>query len=142
MTFKNLLRAKRRVVQLSNESFYTFKGKMVPCMAGIYGAYQTRWIFLSYEHSWFRRGRDNSLKSYGPIKITKCAINIHDKILETRLERVMNKLIHRDQVGFMRHEIITDSLKKGFMLMQIDNDTQTLVFANSLNTQEVCNRMK
>lgn len=54
----------------------------------------------------------------------------------------MNKLIHRDQVGFMRHEIITDSLKKGFMLIQIDNDTQTLVFANSANTKEVCNRME
>lgn len=82
------------------------------------------------------------LKVMGPIKITKCTINIHAKILETRLERLMNKLIHRGQVGFMRHEIITDSLKKGFMLMQIDNDTQTLVFANSINTQEVCNRME
>lgn len=60
----------------------------------------------------------------------------------TRLERVMDKLIHKGQVGFMRHEIIADSLKKGFMLMQIDNDTQTLVFANSVNIQEVCNRME
>lgn len=54
----------------------------------------------------------------------------------------MGKLIHRDQVEFMRHEIITDSMKKSFMLMQIDSDTQTLVFANSVNTLEVCNRME
>jgi hypothetical protein len=51
----------------------------------------------------------------------------------TILERVMDKLIHRDPVGFMRHERIMDKLKKSFMLMQIDNDTQTLVFANSVN---------
>lgn len=54
----------------------------------------------------------------------------------------MGKLIHRDQVGFMKHEIIADSMKKSFMLMQIDSDTQTLVFANSVNIQEVCNRME
>ena len=60
----------------------------------------------------------------------------------TILERVMDKLIHSDHVGFMRHERIMARLKKGFMLMQIDNDTQTLVFANSVNIQEVCNRMK
>jgi hypothetical protein len=54
----------------------------------------------------------------------------------------MDKLIHRDQVGFMRHEIITDSLKKSFMLMQIDSDIQILVFANSINIQEVRNRME
>lgn len=61
---------------------------------------------------------------------------IYAKILVTRLERGMCKLVHGDQVGFMRHEIITDTLKKGFMLMQINNDTQTLVFANYVNVQE------
>ena len=40
----------------------------------------------------------------------------------------------------MRHETIIDSMKKSFMLMQIDSDTQTLVFANSVNIQEVCNK--
>lgn len=52
----------------------------------------------------------------------------------------MGKLINRDQVGFMRHEIIADSMEKGFMLMQTDSDTQTLVFANSVNMQEECGR--
>lgn len=60
--------------------------------------------------------------------------------MATRLERVMDKLIHRDQVGFMRHETIIDSMKKSFMLIQIDSDTQTLVFANSVNIQEVYNK--
>lgn len=59
----------------------------------------------------------------------------------TRLERVMGKLINRAQAGFMRHEIITVSMKKSFMLMQIDSDTQILVFANSVNMQEEYNRM-
>lgn len=54
----------------------------------------------------------------------------------------MDKLINRDQVGFMRHKIITDSMKKSFMLMQIDGDTQTLVFANSANIQEEWNRIE
>lgn len=52
----------------------------------------------------------------------------------------MDKLIHRDQAGFMRHETIIDSMKKSFMLIQIDSDTQTLVFANSVNIQEVYNK--
>lgn len=60
----------------------------------------------------------------------------------TRLERVMAKLINRDQVGFMRHEIITDSTKKSFMFMQIDSDARILVFANSVTMQEEYNRME
>lgn len=60
----------------------------------------------------------------------------------TQLERVMAKLINRDQVGFMRYEIITDSMKQSFMFMQIESDTQTLVFANSVTMQEESNRME
>lgn len=74
--------------------------------------------------------------------MTKRAMKKYAKVLATRLERVMGKLINRDQVGFMRHEIIIDSMKKSFMLMQIDGDTQTLVFANAANMQEDCNRIE
>lgn len=38
----------------------------------------------------------------------------------------------------MRHEIIAGSMKKSFMLMQTDSDTQTLAFADSVNMQEEC----
>ena len=54
--------------------------------------------------------------------------------LMTRLKRVMNKLINRDRVGFIRHELITDDTMKSFMFIRIDSDR--LVFASSVNVQE------
>lgn len=72
----------------------------------------------------------------------KCAIKKYAKILATILERVMDKLVNRDQVGFMRHKIITDSMKKSFMLIQIDGDTQIPVFANPANIQKEWNKIE
>lgn len=54
----------------------------------------------------------------------------------------MDKLINRNQVGFMRHKVITDSMKKSFMLMQTDGDTQILLFASSADIQEEGNRIE
>jgi hypothetical protein len=63
---------------------------------------------------------DNPTKvgDYSPISLLNCSIKLLIKILANGLQKVITKIVHRNQYGFIKHRSIQDCLAWAFVSMQ------------------------
>lgn len=73
-----------------------------------------------------KEGKDPTLcSSYRPTSLLKTDLKLFTKILVTRLNRLLQDLVHLDQVGFIPTREARDSTTKVLNLMHIANRTRT-----------------
>lgn len=62
---------------------------------------------------------NTSCTNYRPISLLNQDIKILAKILATRLNKIIGKLIHNDQVGFMPTRQASDNVRRAVLLAHI-----------------------
>ena len=63
-------------------------------------------------------GKENTVDGYRPISLQNCSVKILSKVLATRLQRVLPKMILLDQTGFLKGRCIYENLIYATELIQ------------------------
>ena len=67
--------------------------------------------------------KDTSLCSnYRPLSILDTEIKAHAKIQAIRLEKIMTKLVHNDQTGFIKSRLASDNMRRLLHVIQAAKD--------------------
>uniref|UniRef100_A0AAR2LBM4 Reverse transcriptase domain-containing protein n=1 Tax=Pygocentrus nattereri TaxID=42514 RepID=A0AAR2LBM4_PYGNA len=65
-----------------------------------------------------KKGKDpHNCQSYRPISLINCDAKILDKVLAKRLDKVVETLVHPDQVGFIHQRNSTDNIRRFIDIM-------------------------
>ena len=63
---------------------------------------------------WYKNSAPSSLNDYRPITLLNCCLKVITKLLANRLQRVILRIIHRNQYGFLKGRTIQDCLAWAF----------------------------
>lgn len=78
-------------------------------------------------------------EGYHPISLLNSERIIYAKIFARRLDAILPKLIHIDQIGFVRSRQIVDNMRKLIHIMHYANSTAEPTIAVSLDTKRSLN---
>lgn len=80
-------------------------------------------------------------ESYRPISLLCCDYNIRTKVLAGRLEKIMPKLIHPDQTGFIVGRQLSNNLRRVFNVIYQPNNVEPELII-SLDAQKAFDRIE
>lgn len=68
----------------------------------------------------------NLCSSYRPLSILCAEIEVYAKVLASRIELHITKLVHHDQTGFTKSRLTGDSIHRLLHVIHFSNDIKTL----------------
>lgn len=84
-----------------------------------------------------KKGKDpGECKNYRPISLIQLDVKIISKILANRLNKVINSLIHTDQVGFICGRSSSDNIRRFINIMWSVAEVQSPIAAISLDAEK------
>uniref|UniRef100_A0A3P9I561 Reverse transcriptase domain-containing protein n=1 Tax=Oryzias latipes TaxID=8090 RepID=A0A3P9I561_ORYLA len=80
--------------------------------------------------------------NYRPISLINVDCKILSKILAMRLEKELPKIIHKDQVGFVKNRLSADNMRRLLHLLWMNKHSSNPVVAISLDAQKAFDRVE
>lgn len=75
--------------------------------------------------------------NYSPISLINVDCKIRSQTLALRLDVVVHKIIHKDQVGFIKHRSSSDNMRRLLHLIWMNRTNPHPVSAKSLDAQNL-----
>lgn len=80
--------------------------------------------------------------NFGPISLINVDYKILSKILAARLETVLPQIVHKDQVGFIKHQSSADNMRRLLHLMWANKNNPKPVVIILLDAQKAFDRVE
>lgn len=80
--------------------------------------------------------------NYRPISLINVDCKILSKVLALRLDKVLPKIIHKDQVGFIKNRTSTDNMRRLLHLLWLNKSNLQPIVALSLDAQKAFDRVE
>lgn len=80
--------------------------------------------------------------NYRPLSLLNSEIKIYAKVLASRLETHMNKLVHHDQTGFIKSRQATDNLRRLLHVLHFSKDIKSPNAVLSLDAEKAFDRLE
>lgn len=132
---------------LPQEFYSKFQRKLTPLLLTHYEVFQKGAFSTSSNTASIillpKKDKDPLLcGSQRPLSILNCDIKVLAKVLANRLEHVVTKLVHPDQVRFIRHRHSSDSIRRRLNIKWAKRKSTTPTLALSLDAEKAFDRVE
>uniref|UniRef100_A0A803K153 Reverse transcriptase domain-containing protein n=1 Tax=Xenopus tropicalis TaxID=8364 RepID=A0A803K153_XENTR len=132
---------------LTYKYYKSFFKQLSPRMCKLYNSYLQgnpihRETLKSYITVIPKEGRDHTkCANYRPISLLNSDLKIFTKILANRLNNILPRLIHKDQVGFVKYRQAGDNTRRAIDLIDIINKESTSALILSVDAEKAFDRL-
>lgn len=133
---------------LPQEFYLAFQNKLTPLLLSYYKEVIKNGCFSPSSNIASiilipKKNKDPLLcESQRPLSILNCDIKIFAKVISNRLERVITKLVHPDQVGFIKQRYGSDSIRRLLNIKWANRNSPTPSLALALDAEKAFDRVE